>query len=71
MSYGLLLVRVVVGATLFGHGAQKLFGWWGGQGPKGTGGFFGRLGYRAPTLIAVLAGLSEACGMLLALGLVT
>ena len=40
MSYGLLLLRVVVGGTMFGHGAQKLFGWFGGYGPKGTGGFF-------------------------------
>ncbi len=71
MSYGLLLLRVVVGAALFGHGAQKLFGWFGGHGPRGTGGFFGQLGYRAPLLMALLAGLSEASGVLLALGLVT
>jgi putative oxidoreductase len=71
VSYGLLLLRVVVGATLFGHGAQKLFGWWGGHGPKGTGGFFGQLGYRAPVVMAILAGLSEASGVLLALGLLT
>jgi putative oxidoreductase len=71
VSYGLLLLRVVVGGTLFGHGAQKLFGWWGGHGPKGTGGFFGRLGYRAPLLMALLAGLGEASGVLLALGLLT
>jgi putative oxidoreductase len=66
-----LLLRAVIGATLFGHGAQKLFGWFGGHGPKGTGGFFGQLGYRAPLLMAVLAGVSEASGALLALGFVT
>lgn len=71
MSYGLLLLRIVVGATLFGHGVQKLFGWFGGHGPKGTGGFLGQLGFRAPLLMAVAAGLSEASGILLALGLVT
>ena len=71
MSYGLLLLRFVVGSTLFGHGAQKLFGWFGGHGPRGTGGFFGQLGYRAPLVMAVLAGLSEASGVLLALGFVT
>jgi putative oxidoreductase len=71
VSYGLLLLRVVVGATLFGHGAQKLFGWWGGHGPRGTGGFFGQLGYRMPILMAILAGLSEASGVLLALGILT
>ena len=43
MSYdlGLLLLRLVVGGLLFGHGAQKLFGWFGGYGLAGTSGFFG------------------------------
>ncbi|MBW8742563.1 MAG: DoxX family protein [Gaiellaceae bacterium] len=71
MSYGLLLLRVVVGSTMFAHGAQKLFGWFGGHGPRGTGGFFEKLGYRAPFVLAVVAGLSEATGSLLAIGLVT
>jgi putative oxidoreductase len=71
VSYGLLLLRVVVGGTLFGHGAQKLFGWFGGHGPRGTGGFFGQLGYRVPLVMALAAGLSEASGALLALGFLT
>jgi putative oxidoreductase len=71
MSYGLLLLRVVVGGTMFGHGAQKLFGWFGGHGPKGTGVFFGQLGFRAPTAMAILAGLAEASGALFAIGFVT
>jgi putative oxidoreductase len=71
MSYGLLLLRVVVGATMFGHGAQKLFGWFGGHGPRGTGGFFGQLGYRAPVVMAIFAGLAESSGSLFALGFVT
>jgi hypothetical protein len=71
MSYGLLLLRVVVGATMFGHGAQKLFGWFGGAGPKGTGGFFGQLGYRAPIVMAILAGVAESSGILFALGFLT
>src|SRR5919197_3241769 len=71
MSYGLLLLRVVVGATMFGHGAQKLFGWFGGPGPRGTGGFFGQLGYRAAVVMAVFAGLAESSGILFALGFVT
>src|SRR5919109_4702977 len=71
MSYGLLLLRAVVGATMFGHGAQKLFGWFGGHGPKGTGGFFGQLGYRAPVVMAVFAGLAESSGILFAFGFVT
>src|SRR5205809_4706166 len=72
MSYGLLLLRVFVGVAFFGHGTQKLFGWWGGYGPQGTGGFFAQQGYRAGVLMAVVAGLTEAGGgTLLALGLAT
>jgi len=72
MSYGILLGRVVVGLAFVGHGTQKLFGWFGGFGPKGTGGFFGSLGYRVPVLMAIAAGLCEVGGgTLLALGLIT
>ena len=72
MSYGLLLLRVLVGAAFFGHGTQKLFGWFGGYGPQGTGGFFASRGFRHGVQLAVLAGLSEAGGgTLLALGLAT
>ena len=72
MSYGILLLRLVVGLAFVGHGTQKLFGWFGGYGPKGTGGFFASQGYRSPVLMAVLAGLAEAGGgTLLALGLAT
>jgi putative oxidoreductase len=71
MSYGLLLLRVVVGGTMFAHGAQKLFGWFGGPGPKGVAGFFGQLGFRAPIVIAIFAGLAEVGGLLFAIGFVT
>jgi putative oxidoreductase len=72
MSYGILLLRLVIGVAFIGHGTQKLFGWFGGYGPKGTGGFFASQGYRAPVLMAVAAGLSEvAGGTLLALGFAT
>jgi putative oxidoreductase len=72
MSYGLLLLRVVVGLAFIGHGTQKLFGWFGGYGPRGTGGFFASQGYRAGVAMAVMAGLAEAGGgALLALGLLT
>jgi putative oxidoreductase len=71
MSYGLLLLRVVIGGTMFAHGAQKLFGWFGGGGPRGTAGFFGALGFRAPLAMAVLAGLSETSGALFAAGFLT
>ena len=73
MAYGMLYLRVVVGLLLFAHGSQKLFGWFGGPGPRGTAGFFGSLGFRRQHALpmAVLAGLSEAAGILLALGFLT
>jgi putative oxidoreductase len=72
MSYGLLLLRVVVGLAFVGHGTQKLFGWFGGYGPQGTGGFFASQGYRAGVVMAVAAGLCETVGgTLLALGFTT
>jgi putative oxidoreductase len=71
MSYGLLLLRVVVGGTMFSHGAQKLFGWFGGHGLRGTAGFFGSLGWRAPLAMAFLAGLAETGGLALAAGFLT
>ena len=37
---GILLIRVLFGVPMAAHGAQKLFGWFGGYGLKGTGGFF-------------------------------
>jgi putative oxidoreductase len=72
VEYGLLLLRLVVGLLFAGHGAQKLFGWFGGGGPQGTAGFFASLGYRRPAVMALVAGLSElAGGLLLALGFLT
>jgi putative oxidoreductase len=72
MSYGLLVLRLFIGAAFIGHGTQKLFGWFGGYGPQGTGGFFASQGYRWGVAMAVLAGLAEAGGgLLLALGLLT
>jgi putative oxidoreductase len=71
MAYGILVLRVVVGCTFFGHGAQKLFGWFGGPGPRGAAGFFGSLGFRPALPLAIVAGLSEAAGVLFALGLLT
>jgi putative oxidoreductase len=72
MNLGLLVLRVVVGLLFFGHGAQKLFGWFGGYGLEGTGGFFEQIGFPHGKRQAALAGLSEAVGgLLLALGLLT
>ncbi len=71
MAYGLLLIRVVFGAQLAAHGAQKLFGWFGGPGPHRTAGFFGKLRFRAPLRMAFAAGLAELSGVLFALGFLT
>jgi len=72
MAEGLFLIRAVLGVLLFAHGAQKLFGWWGGHGLEGTGGFFHTLGHRPGRQMAALAGASEATGgALLFLGLLT
>jgi putative oxidoreductase len=70
MNVGLLIVRVVVGLLMAGHGSQKLFGWFGGHGLAGTGGFFEGLGFRPGKLFAALAGCGELVGgLLIALGL--
>jgi putative oxidoreductase len=70
VDLGLLVVRLVVGLVMAAHGAQKLFGWFGGHGIAGVGGFLEQLGFRPGRLFALAAGLSEfAGGVLLAVGL--
>jgi putative oxidoreductase len=72
MKLLILVTRLVLGSLFFGHGAQKLFGWFGGYGPDGTGGFFESLGLRPGRQHAMAAGAAEAGGgALLALGLAT
>jgi putative oxidoreductase len=44
VDLGRLLLRFTIGGTFFVHGTQKLFGWFGGYGPDGTGQFFESLG---------------------------
>ena len=70
---GLLALRLGVGGALAAHGAQKLFGWFGGYGPAGTGQFMSSLGFRGEgKRNAILAGLGEfGGGTGLALGLGT
>jgi putative oxidoreductase len=72
MSIGLLVLRVVVGLLLAGHGAQKLFGSFGGHGLSRTGGWFESIGMKPGKALAAGAGAAELTGgTLLALGLIT
>jgi putative oxidoreductase len=72
MNLGLLLLRLVVGLTLAAHGAQKLFGWFGGYGLENTGRGFEQIGFVPGRRHAVAAGVGETlAGLLLASGLLT
>lgn len=72
MNLGLLALRLVVGLLFAGHGAQKLFGAFGGSGIEGTAAGFEKGGLRPARAHAWIAGLSElGGGLLLALGLLT
>jgi putative oxidoreductase len=72
MGVGKLVLRLTVGGYFFGHGMQKLAGWFGGAGPEGTGEHFEQIGLRPGRESALLAGVSEVGGgSLLALGLLT
>ena len=62
MKFGRLILRLIVGGYFFGHGTQKLFGWFGGYGPEGTGQFFESIGLRPGKLHAQAAGAAEAGG---------
>jgi putative oxidoreductase len=70
MDTGLLIARMVFGLLMAAHGAQKLFGWFGGYGLAGTAGFFEQLGFRPGKLFAGAAASTEiAAGLLVAFGL--
>ena len=72
MELGLFILHVVPGVLLMGHGAQKLFGWFGGHGPEGTGQFMESMNMRPGRHMALAAGFNEfGGGLLLALGLFT
>jgi putative oxidoreductase len=72
MNLALLVLRLVVGLAFAAHGAQKLFGAFGGAGIGGTGAFFEQIGLRPGRLHATAAGAAElGGGLLIALGLAT
>jgi putative oxidoreductase len=69
---GLLILRLVVGLLFAGHGAQKLFGVFGGGGLEGTAGMLDNIGLRPGALQARAAGTAEFLGgLFLAFGLFT
>ena len=70
LDLGFLIARVLIGLLMAAHGAQKLFGWFGGHGLQATGEFFGQLGFQPARLFALAAALGElTSGLLIALGL--
>src|SRR5215218_2583203 len=72
MKLGFTAFRATIGAVFFAHGAQKLFGWFGGPGPEGSAKGFDAMGLRPGKRNALIAGASEAGGgVLLATGFLT
>lgn len=71
-GFAALILRIPVGIILAAHGAQKLFGWFGGYGLEGTGQWMASIGLEPGYLMALLAGSAEFFGGLaLILGLLT
>jgi putative oxidoreductase len=64
-AFGPAVLRLAVGIVFLAHGAQKLFGLWGGGGPSGTAAFFQQLGLSPAYLLAIFVGLLEFFGGLL------
>jgi putative oxidoreductase len=72
LDTGLLILRVFIGVALAAHGAQKLFGWWGGPGVRGFVGHLTHMRFRpAPLWVAGAIGTEIGGGILLALGLLS
>ncbi len=65
-----LALRLAVGTIFSAHGAQKLFGWFGGYGLEGTAGWMNSIGLEPGLLMAALAGAAEFFGgLMLIIGL--
>lgn len=71
-GYSALALRLPVGIIFMAHGAQKLFGWFGGYGLEGTGGWMESIGLAPGFIMALLAGSAEFFGgLFIFLGLLT
>lgn len=62
-SWSGLILRVALGGVIFAHGAQKLLGWFGGNGFEGTTGFFTNV-MHLPWIVAFLVIIGESIGSL-------
>lgn len=62
MKVGRLLLRAAVGGFMIGHGTQKLFGWFGGQGLKNQAEQFDNMGLKPGIVHAGAAGAAETLG---------
>lgn len=72
VDLALLIMRIVLGITLLMHGAQKLFGWFGGGGMGQTTGMMGHIGLAHPALFAwLLAFVELGGGFLILIGFLT
>jgi putative oxidoreductase len=72
IDLSLLLLQLGVGLTFAAHGAQKVFGWWGGPGLTRWEGAIGHMGFRPARLFALVSALSELVGgLFLAVGFLT
>lgn len=70
LDLGVLLIRIMIGLVFVFYGTQKLFGWFGGYGIKGTGGFFESFGIKPGNLVAAVSGIFElVAGVLFILGI--
>jgi putative oxidoreductase len=62
LDMAITILRVLIGVLMFGHGAQKLFGWFGGRGLDGATGMVSKLGFRQARFWAWMLALVEALG---------
>lgn len=71
-DYATLLIRVALGWVFIYHGAQKVFGVWGGGGLSGFADTLRSNGWPIPMVFAIMAGIGELMGgLLVTAGIIT